>query len=283
MEPEIVIEEEVVMTEPTPAPAYAGGPEVLEEEVVMEVEMMAEATPAPAYAGGPEVLAEPEAAFDSLDPQVGSPPDTVFKDYGRLPFVDVFQDPVSTFSLDTDRTSYHLALNWARNGYQVEPESVRAEEWINAFDYGYDPPSNHREFAISSEITRHPLDSRLHLARVSFQAPDVRDDAPLNVTLVLDASGSRRWQPGGHCPGSCGKHPKKPGPKGPALPSSNFTDSVIGHLTVEHSRPDDSSVVSSISSLAPHNATNVQAGLDLGVRLADRERRERPAPTTTSF
>ena len=276
VEPEIVIEEEVVMTEPTPAPAYAGGPEVLEEEVVMEVEMMAEATPAPAYAGGPEVLAEPEAAFDSLDPQVGSPPDTVFKDYGRLPFVDVFQDPVSTFSLDTDRTSYHLALNWARNGYQVEPESVRAEEWINAFDYGYDPPSNHREFAISSEITRHPLDSRLHLARVSFQAPDVRDDAPLNVTLVLDASGSMSDGNRVAIAREAAESIRRSlGPRD-RIAVVHFTDSVIGHLTVEHSRPDDSSVVSSISSLAPHNATNVQAGLDLGVRLADRERRERP-------
>ena len=35
-------------------------------------------------------------------------------------------DAVSTFSLDTDRTSYYLALNWARAGYEVEPDSVRA-------------------------------------------------------------------------------------------------------------------------------------------------------------
>ena len=49
-------------------------------------------------------------------------------------------DAISTFSLDTDRTSYYLALNWARAGYEVDPDSVRAEEWINAFDYQYDPP-----------------------------------------------------------------------------------------------------------------------------------------------
>ena len=98
------------------------------------------------------------------------PSATEFQDYGRQAFVSAFDDPVSTFSLDTDRTSYHLALNWARNGYEVDPDSVRAEEWINAFDYGYQPPSSRREFAIYSDVARHPLDDRLHLARVAFQA-----------------------------------------------------------------------------------------------------------------
>ena len=43
-------------------------------------------TAAPASARASGALAEPEAAFDLLIPQVGSPPDTVFKDYGRLSF-----------------------------------------------------------------------------------------------------------------------------------------------------------------------------------------------------
>ena len=103
------------------------------------------------------------------------------------------EDAVSTFSLDTDRTSYHLALNWARTGYRVEPDSVRAEEWINAFNYGYEPPLHSDSFAISSDVVRHPLDGGLHLARIAFQAPDFSyDSTPVNVTLVLDASGSMR-------------------------------------------------------------------------------------------
>ena len=100
------------------------------------------------------------------------------------------EDAVSTFSLDTDRTSYQLALAWARQGYDIEPDSVRAEEWINAFNYQYDPPSDDWGFAISSDVLAHPLDSRKSLARVAFQAARVADDRPLNVTLVLDASGS---------------------------------------------------------------------------------------------
>ena len=51
---------------------------------------------------------------------------------------------------------------------------------------------------------------------------------------------------------------------------------MIDHLTVEHQGPDDREVRRSISQLAPHGSTNVQAGLNLGVKLADRVRRQRP-------
>ena len=183
---------------------------------------------------------------------------------------------MSTFSLDTDRTSYHLALNWAREGYEVEPDSVRAEEWINAFDYSYDPPADGWGFAIASEIAPHPLDGEKHLARISFQAAHVQDDRPLNVTLVLDASGSM----------SAGNRVDIARAAAEAIRQSlrsqdriavvHFTDDVISHYTVEHSTPDASAVQSSINRLAPHGSTNVQAGLNLGVRLADQARRSRP-------
>ena len=39
-------------------------------------------------------------------------------------------------------------------------------------------------------MIRHPLGDGRHLARIGFQAPELWDNKPLNVTLVLDASGS---------------------------------------------------------------------------------------------
>ena len=117
-------------------------------------------------------------ALDSAEPaqpQRAAPPDTDFKNYGRTPYVDTSEDAVSTFSLDTDRTSYFLALNWAQNGYIVDPDSVRAEEWINAFSYGYDLPRRDDSFAITSDVLEHPLGGGRHLARIAFQAPKVRD------------------------------------------------------------------------------------------------------------
>ena len=120
----------------------------------------------------------------------GPPADTTFRDYQRQPFVAASEDNVSTFSLDTDRTSFQLALNWARYGHVIDPDSVRAEEWLNAFNYDYDPPLSDSMFAVTSDLFPHPLDEGLMLARVTFQAPELVVDRPLNVTLVLDASGS---------------------------------------------------------------------------------------------
>ena len=93
------------------------------------------------------------------------PAATTFQDNPRQPVVATADDAVSTFSLDTDRTSYQLALNWAQQGYDIEPDSVRAEEWINAFNYQYAPPADAWGFAITSDLVGHPLDERKHLVR----------------------------------------------------------------------------------------------------------------------
>ena len=205
-----------------------------------------------------------------------APGATTFQDYRRQPAVATSEDAVSTFSLDTDRTSYHLALNWAREGYEVEPDSVRAEEWVNAFDYRYDPPADGWGFAISSEVTAHPLDGEKHLARISFQAAHVQDDRPLNVTLVLDASGSMQEGNRVDIARAAAEAIRQSLGSGDRIAVVHFTDDVIRAYTVEHRQPADSAVVNSIGRLAPHGSTNVQAGLDLGVTLADKARRSRP-------
>ena len=216
------------------------------------------------------------AASTSEPRERPSPRATTFQNYGRTPFTKTDADAVSTFSLDTDRTSYFLALAWAQYGYAVEPDSVRAEEWVNAFSYDYDPPRDDRSFAITSDVVQHPLGGGRHLVRVAFQAPQVRDDVPLNVTLVLDASGSM----------SSGNRVDVARAAAEAIRNSlgsddriavvHFTTRVLHEYTVEHTRAGDEDVAWSIDRLAPHGSTNVQAGLDLGVRLADEARRDRP-------
>ena len=209
-------------------------------------------------------------------PQPQRPAATTFEDYGRTPFAETSTDAISTFSLDTDRTSYFLALNWVRNGYTVEPDSVRAEEWINAFDYGYAAPGDDRSFAVTSEVARHPLESDRHLVRIALQAPELRDDTPLNVTLVLDASGSMSQGNRVAIAREAAETLRQSLSSRDRVAVVHFTGDVLDAYTVEHSAPDDNDIVSSISRLAPHGSTNVQAGLNLGVRLADAARLERP-------
>jgi len=123
-------------------------------------------------------------------PRRALPGATNFEDYPTIGWRETVDDDTSTFSLDVDSTSYFLALNWVEAGYAIEPASVRAEEWINAFNYDYDLPEVDDSFAVTTDILEHPLHDDLHLVRIATQAPEFVDNTPLNVTLVLDASGS---------------------------------------------------------------------------------------------
>ncbi len=246
--------------------------EVVVEKVVEVEAMPMKQAPAPAATAAPQAAAGQPA----VAPAPARPPDTTFQDYGRQPFVATAEDAVSTFSLDTDRTSYQLALSWLHEGYAIEPDSVRAEEWINAFDYQYDLPADDWGFAITSDVAMHPLEGSKHLVRIGFQAAEVSDNRPLNVTLVLDASGSMGDGNRVDIARAAAEAIRQSLRPQDRLAVVHFTEGVIHDLTVEHTSPDATAVERSIQRLAPHGSTNVQAGLNQGVRLADRIRRERP-------
>ena len=216
------------------------------------------------------------SAAQAAPPATARPPAATFQDNRRQPVVATAEDAVSTFSLDTDRTSYQLALTWAQQGYDIEPDSVRAEEWINAFNYQYAMPSDDWGFAITSDLVAHPLDGRKHLARIAFQAAEVPDDRPLNVTLVLDASGSMASGNRIDIARAAAEAIRQSLRPQDRVAVVHFTTELLHHLTVEHRAPDREEVWASIRRLAPNGGTNVQAGLDLGVQLADQARRERP-------
>ena len=270
------------------------GPSASEIQRIVDSSAAASQQAAPAPTSAPIAKNAPMAAQAAQSPPVGqqqaatsappmsqrapvSPPSaTTFRDYQQSRFESTAEDSVSTFSLDTDRTSFQLALNWARAGHELDPDSVRAEEWINAFDYGYDLPAHCDSFAITTDVFTHPLDSRMHLVRLGFQAPDLQDDAPLNVTLVLDASGSMSDGNRVAIAREAAESIRRSLGSRDRIGVVHFTTEVIDDLTVRHTRPDDRSVRRSIDRLAPHDSTNVQAGLDLAVKLADRVRRERP-------
>ena len=245
-------------------------PQATVSAAVMSITAAASTTTAASQASSAEGDTAPGAYAQ------GPPSATTFRDYGRQPRVNTAQDAVSTFSLDTDRTSYYLALGWANAGYEVAPESVRAEEWINAFDYRYAPPPNDGEFAITSDLVGHLLDGGMYLARIAFQAPEIVDDRPVNVTLVLDASGSMSSNNRVAIAREAAEAIRQSLRPQDRIAVVHFTTDVLDNLTVEHTRPGDAAVRDSIRRLTPHNSTNVQAGLNLGVRLAERARLDRP-------
>ena len=213
--------ETVVVTKEVPVEVVVET--VVEKEVIREVQVNAPplATAAPAQAGGPQGPAGTSGARRrspaSTPAPAGPPSATTFQDYQRSRFVSAAEDSVSTFSLDTDRTSYHLALNWARSGYEVEPDSVRAEEWINAFNYRYDPA------AAAGQLRHHHR--RLHASPGQPQAPGAhRLPGPRDAgrhAPQRDAGAGRlrlyeQRRPGQHRAGGRREHQAKPGRGGTA-------------------------------------------------------------------
>ena len=292
--PEVTVEAQVVVATSQPAPAPTAAPalavtRVVEREVEVAAEVVVTVQAETLYsAAAPTATVQQDHGYGRRatptpvshwqpQPSGGETPHTVtFQDYARSRMVDTQQDAVSTFSLDTDRTSFQLALNWARNGYEVDPVSVRAEEWVNAFDYGYDTPSHPDRFNIATDVFPHPVGGGRHMARIAFQAPEATRSAPLNVTLVLDASGSMGDGNRVDIARAAAESIVDSLSQSDRVSIVHFTTDVLGEYTVNSDRPRSRRVRSSIGSLAPHDSTNVQAGLNMGVRLADRMRRERP-------
>lgn len=77
----------------------------------------------------PEPYPEPTPTVDSR-----------FTDYGIRTFIDTAEDALSTFALDVDTGSYSIGRRFLREGQQPPRESVRVEEYVNAFDYDYVAP-----------------------------------------------------------------------------------------------------------------------------------------------
>ncbi len=100
-----------------------------------------------------------------------------FEDYGVNPFVDTYEDDLSTFALDVDTASYVVTRNYLEGGQLLPIEAVRVEEFVNYFDGGYQPLID--EFNVTLEAAPTPFsDPDRVMLRVGVQAPEVLRDSP---------------------------------------------------------------------------------------------------------
>ena len=117
---------------------------------------------------------------------------TFFRHYGVNPFIDTEDDHLSTFAMDVDTASYTVARRFVMDGNLPNPDSVRVEEFINYFDYAYEPPSDDA-FAIHMEGSPSPFGGEKHwLVRVGLQGKEIAAEDRKNATLIftIDVSGS---------------------------------------------------------------------------------------------
>ncbi|MBF0282869.1 MAG: VWA domain-containing protein [Magnetococcales bacterium] len=103
------------------------------------------------------------------------------------------EEPVSTFSVDVDASSYTFVRRLINVGTLPPGDAVRVEEMINYFDYDYAAPeSPHPPFLPTVEIFPAPWNSEKQLLLVGIKgyALAARDRPPAHLTLLVDVSGS---------------------------------------------------------------------------------------------
>ncbi|MEZ4322691.1 MAG: von Willebrand factor type A domain-containing protein [Myxococcota bacterium] len=114
-----------------------------------------------------------------------------YQDYGVNEMVLAEKDNQSTFSVDVDTASYAISRRKLREGGMPPAASVRVEEFVNAFDYGYSAPTDGRPFAVHLEATANPETPNRQILRVGVQGRALQGERkPVHLTFLADVSGS---------------------------------------------------------------------------------------------
>ncbi len=144
----------------------------------VETEERALATP---YTQKPDAHALPE-------------PDTeTYSTEAPNPVKIVAEEPVSTFSIDTDTASWAVIRSSLTNGQLPPKEAVRIEEMVNYFPYGYTAPEpGEAPFRASVSLFPTPWNTDTQLLRIGLQGamPALDERPPLNLVFLIDTSGS---------------------------------------------------------------------------------------------
>jgi len=159
------------------------------------------AHPAPAlrreYA--PQAYLARPAAAPRLEAAAGYYPPPVAEDreqYARYrdnPVIAAQEQPVSTFGVDVDTGSYTNVRRLLNEGRLPPADAVRAEEFINYFDYGYAAPRTpDQPFSIATELAAAPWNPQRQLLKIGIQGYRVapQDIPAANLVFLVDTSGS---------------------------------------------------------------------------------------------
>ncbi len=218
------------------------------------------ATPAPTMAAPRDVEIVPP-------PQ---PPDAMFfENYGVNPFVDSYEDHLSTVALDVDTASYSVARRYVNDGNIPPTDAIRVEEFVNYFDPGYPTPPE-VAFGIYADGAPSPfhIDGQ-YILRFGIQGYEVPEHArkPASLTFVIDVSGSMdRENRLGLVKQSLQMLVDR------LRPDDTVSIVVYGSearvVLYPTSGEDRTTILNTIYSLRTEGSTNAEAGLRLGFQMA---------------
>jgi Ca-activated chloride channel family protein len=107
-------------------------------------------------------------------------------------FINTFNDPLSTFSIDVDTASYANVRRFISGGSLPPAGAVRAEEMINYFRYTLPEPTHNKPLSIETEVGPSPFHPGYKLVKIGLRARDSAPDRmiPSNLVFLVDVSGS---------------------------------------------------------------------------------------------
>ncbi len=126
----------------------------------------------------------------------GNPPvitGDVYEEYEENQFIDVADEPVSTFSVDADGASYANIRRFIVQDNQLPPKAaVRTEELINYFNLDYDYSDYSHPIALNGEVSRCPWNATNKLIRIGIKGKPIPEEElqPSNFVFLIDVSGS---------------------------------------------------------------------------------------------
>jgi len=158
-------------------------------------EMVASVDAAGATASTPAFDASQMASMAEPAPPAG------YHDQGRDRFETIetnplkvtAEEPVSTFSIDVDTSSYSFMRAALQNGALPPDDSVRVEELVNYFPYDYPgPDSADTPFKASVTVMPTPWNTGTKLVNIGIKGFDIAaaERPRTNLVFLIDTSGS---------------------------------------------------------------------------------------------
>lgn len=135
-----------------------------------------------------------EASFDSSTGGYYEPPATGdnYNEIVENPFVNVSDEPISTFSIDADGASYSNVRRFLQQGNQLPvKDAIRTEELMNYFDLDYVFNQAQHPIDLNGEVSECPWKEGNKLIRIGIKGEPIVGELPSsNFVFLIDVSGS---------------------------------------------------------------------------------------------
>ena len=132
------------------------------------------------------------AADMEMEPGQTEAPGDRFDEIVENPFIQVSQEPKSTFSVDADGAAYAYFRRMIRMNRLPSPGAVRIEEYLNYFTFDYADPASGETLALNAETGTCPWNPAHLLLRVGLKGKPLsaQETPKANFVFLIDTSGS---------------------------------------------------------------------------------------------